>query len=287
MQFFKAVLVALSFVVFLFLAVILHILISVIKPSRRWYLMTHSARILIKTLTVILGIKITLKGKLQNLNARGSFIIARHVGYLDGLILGSLFPANLISKKDIQKWPVIGVVVTISGTVFIDRSKKNKISESLDEMAALLKNKTNVVVFPEGTSTDGSEIKPFQTVFFQAPILAGADIIPVTISYLTIDGIKVDGNNCNNVCWYGQVSFFKHLWSLFCFRSIEVEVKIHEKIETKGYSNNSQDRKKIAQICYDLICEASGVKSALLPSSGNGNGSIKEENTLSLKNENR
>ena len=289
MQFLKAILVTASFTVFILIAVIFHVVIGVIIPSWRWYLMAYLTRILIKILTVILGIKVTLLGELQNLKAQGSFIIARHIGYLDGLILGSLFPANLISKKDIQKWPGIGIVVTISGTVFVDRLRKNKVSESLEQMAGLLKNKTNVVVFPEGTSTDGSVIRPFQTVFFQAPISAGSDILPVTISYLAIDGNKIEDSNRNNICWYGQVSFFKHLWALFCFRSIEVTVKIHKKIETKEYTNTSQDRKKLAQICYDVVCEASGVKAAALSLNGNdnGNGSAKEEDALPLKNENR
>jgi 1-acyl-sn-glycerol-3-phosphate acyltransferase len=176
-------------------------------------------------------------------------------------------------------------VVTVSGTVFVDRSRKNKISEALDRMVGLLKKQINVVVFPEGTSTDGSMIRPFQTVFFQVPLAAGIPILPVKISYLAIDGIKVNDINKNDLCWYGQVSFFNHLWNLFRFRSIDVQVEIHEKIDVTSYVNNSQDRKRMAQLCYDVICEASGTKRTLLPANGNGNGQTgKEEVSFSLKN---
>jgi 1-acyl-sn-glycerol-3-phosphate acyltransferase len=202
-----------------------------------------------------------VNGSREVLKGGGYFIISRHIGYIDGLILGGLCPSILLSKKEIKKWPLIGAVVAISGTVFVDRLNKNKFSECLKKMVNLLWGKVNVIVFPEGTSTDGTKIKPFQSVFFEAPLLAKASIIPVSISYKNLDGNSITSANRDDICWYGQISFFEHLWNLFRFRRIEAEVTIHEKITPDVFDDNSFARKKLSQFCYRFLCEVAGVKS--------------------------
>ena len=105
MRFIKAFLVLTSFIAFLVVAAVSHVLITIIRPSARWRLMARLVRGLIRILQFILGIKINLKGNLPAVREQGNFIISRHVGYLDGIILGGIFPANLISKKKSRDGP--------------------------------------------------------------------------------------------------------------------------------------------------------------------------------------
>jgi len=260
MRILKAISVFLSFLIFLLVAIFVHILITIIRPSRRWQVMSYLAYLLMKFLGFILGLKINLKGRLETLKERGNFIISRHLSYVDGLVLGGLLPAIFVSKKEIKSWPVIGWVVAISGTIFIDRVNKTKIFDSVQKIAQTLGKKLNVLVFPEGTSTDGSSLKPFQTVFFKAPVVARAGIVPITITYRYLNGVSFDWENRNEICWYGGMNFFKHLWNLLKYKRIDVDVTVHEKFRTSSYEDNSLGRKNISQKCYDFIAGAAGLK---------------------------
>jgi len=260
MRIVKAISVFLSFFVFLIVAVFAHVLITVIRPSRRWQAMSYLAYLLIKFFGFILGLKINLKGRIETLNERGNFIISRHLSYLDGIVFGGLLPVIFVSKKEIKSWPVIGWVVAISGTIFVDRRNRNKIFDSVQAIAKTLEKKINVFVFPEGTSTDGSSLKPFQTVFFKAPVVARAGIVPITIAYQNLDDIQFDWKNRDEICWYGGMNFFKHLWNLLKYKRIDVDVTVHEKFLTASYGDNSLNRRNISQRCYDLIAGAAGLK---------------------------
>src|SRR3989338_4144205 len=159
MRILKAIIVFIGFTVFLLVAAAAHIMATLLKPSARWHIISSLSSALIRFLRNIVGIKLYLKGDTGALKEKGNFIITRHVGYTDGLILGGLFPSIFISKREVQGWPVFGAVVWISGTVFVDRVNKNKVSGSLEKIVSLLKKKHNIIIFPEGTSTDGTQIK--------------------------------------------------------------------------------------------------------------------------------
>lgn len=277
----KAISAFASFIIYIVVAALLHFFVLIIQPSRRWHVMSLASCLLIRVLHRILGLKITLKGHVETLKEKGNFIISRHIGYLDGLVLGGLMPCILLSKQEITQWPMIGQVVTISGTVFVDRVNKRRVSGCLIRVMSLLQSGINVVVFPEGTSTDGTHIKPFQTVFFQPPIVAQAAIVPVTISYRSLDGQRIDRSNSENICWYGQVKFFDHLWNLFKFRMIEIEVIVHEKIYTDIFEDSSQDRKRLGALCSQIIAEASGISVNGEANGVNGKNGFYKEN-LSL-----
>ena len=260
MRILKSILVFISFIIFLIVASFARLIATLMGLPGRRHLMIVLSCYLIRILGKILGIKVFVKGHTEILEESGNFIISRHIGYMDGLVLGGLFPVMLLSKKEIKHWPIIGLVVQISGTVFVDRQNKNKVSECLEEMAALLKNRMNVVVFPEGTSTDGTRIKPFQTVFFRVPIAAKAAVVPVTIAYKSLNGQALTPVNKDHIFWYGQIGFFQHLWNLFQFRSIEAEVTIHEKILTDTYKDHSLDRKRLAANCFTVIAQGAGME---------------------------
>src|SRR3989338_1935855 len=170
------------------------------KNKRYVWLNIHTHR-LMKRLVTILGVKTKLTGNVAALNKQGQLFIARHIGYLDGLILGSLVKAAFVSKNDVRRWPVFGQVVSLGQTIFINRQNKMALAKSVGTITSCLENNVNVVIFPEGTSTDGTNILPFQTAFFAAPLQARAKIVPVSIEYKTLDGASLF--NSDTVCWYG------------------------------------------------------------------------------------
>lgn len=234
MRFIKLIAILASFLIYFIIALCLHFVVTFISPSSRWSWMSVLTFHLIKLLRLLLGIRVKVQGSLEDLKKGGNFVITRHISYIDGLVLGGLVPAAFVSKREIESWPIIGWVVAISGTIFIDRDRKMEISNAIEKIIKFLKQKINVFVFPEGTSSDGSSIFSFQSVFFQAPLTAGASIIPVIISYERIDGVQFNEKNKDDICWYGKMLFFQHLWRVLSFKCIEDQVTVYKKVEKIG-----------------------------------------------------
>ena len=94
--------------------------------------------------------------------ARG-LLVCNHVSYVDILVLVSLAPAVFVAKREVKSWPVMGLLAQLSGTVFIDRQRRTHVGEVNDEIQSALDDGALVVVFPEGTSSDGRTVLPFKS----------------------------------------------------------------------------------------------------------------------------
>jgi 1-acyl-sn-glycerol-3-phosphate acyltransferase len=202
---------------------------------------------------MILNIKITVEGQGDRLRSGAHFIVSNHLGYVDGIVLGSLFPVIYVSKKEVRGWPLIGQWTALCGTVFVDRKRKDKIPLLVEEIVTKLRQKANVLNFPEGTSTNGERLLPFQPALFAAPLRAHATVVPVTLTYRRINDRPLSPSNRDAVYWYGDMEFVGHFWNLLGLKTIDVVVKIHPAIETPRYKNDSAGRKQLSQACYDSI----------------------------------
>jgi 1-acyl-sn-glycerol-3-phosphate acyltransferase len=206
-----------------------------------------------RVLRIFLNVKIDFEGARDCLGTGGRLIISNHLGYLDGIVLGSLFPVIFVTKRQVKRWPVIGQLLTLLGTIFVDRENKQNVLGVIDRISGTLRQGANVLIFPEGTSTNGEKLLPFQSAFFAAPLMARASIAPVTISYRFVDREPLSPVNRDRVYWYGDMSFVPHLWDLLGTKRIDVSVKIDPPIETALLRNSSQCRKELSQACYDTI----------------------------------
>jgi 1-acyl-sn-glycerol-3-phosphate acyltransferase len=204
-------------------------------------------------LRVLLGVRITVAGSTDGLDTSARFIVSNHLGYLDGIVLASLFPVIFVTKRQVRRWPVIGQLLTLLEIIFIDRENKNDILRIVNRISKTLRKETNVLVFPEGTSTNGEKLLPFQSAFFAGPLMAHAAVVPVTLTYTFIDQQPVSAANRDRIYWYGDMSFAPHLWNLLAASRIEVSVKIHPALETSNLRNDSLNRKQLSQACHDVI----------------------------------
>ncbi|MCM8792105.1 MAG: 1-acyl-sn-glycerol-3-phosphate acyltransferase [Candidatus Omnitrophica bacterium] len=202
----------------------------------------------------ILGIKINVIGNIDSLKEKNNFIISNHVSYVDGLVLASIFPLIFVSKLSVKFWPIFGQMAQWGGTVFVDRQNKRNAIHSLKKMTEILKNGTNLLFFPEGTSTDGTKIIEFQSIFFQVPFEINATIIPITIQYLKINDQELSLLNRDKVLWYGQKKIFWHFLSLLRLKKIKVKVIVHPKIKADRYI--FKDRKELSRYCREIISKS-------------------------------
>jgi len=240
-------------VFFFALVMAVHVWISVLGLPDRWKIISRLNRNFTLLLRLILNIKVTVSGDEGHLERGGYVVIANHVSYVDGIILGSIFPILFVAKREVKKWPIVGQWNVLCGTIFINRQRKQLVGALIRELTRKLKQEANILLFPEGTSTNGEKILPFQTVPLAAPLRSRSIISPVTVTYRTIDEQPVTVANRDLIYWYGDMEFVSHFWNLLALRNVEVLVTIQPKIECFRYPDNSAGRKKLAEDCYNSV----------------------------------
>src|SRR5580765_1157455 len=240
-------------VVFFVLVAIVHLWISILGLPNRWKILSRLNRNYTLLLRLILNIKVTIAGDEGQLERGGYVIIANHVSYVDGIVLGSIFPIVFVSKREVKKWPIVGQWNVLCGTIFINRQRKKEVGALVREMTRKLRQEANILLFPEGTSTNGEKMLPFQTAPLAAPLRSRLIIVPVTLAYTTIDEQPVTAVNRDFVYWYGDMDFVTHFWDLLGRRGVEVLVTLQPKIECFRYADNSAGRKKLAEDCYNRV----------------------------------
>jgi 1-acyl-sn-glycerol-3-phosphate acyltransferase len=235
------------------LVALVHIWISVLRLPNRWKIISRLSRAFILLLRTILDIKVTVVGDEGQLERGGYVIISNHVSYVDGIILGSLFPVVFVSKTEVKSWPVIGQWTTLCGTIYINRQRKELVPLLIGEISRKLTQEANVLLFPEGSSTNGERMLRFQTVPLAAPVRKRAIIVPVTLTYKSVEEKPVSVSNRDLIYWYGDMSFVKHFWKLLSLRGVEAMVTLQPKIECFRYEDNSAGRRRLAEDCYNRV----------------------------------
>ncbi|MDR3740747.1 MAG: lysophospholipid acyltransferase family protein [Terracidiphilus sp.] len=150
-------------------------------------------------------------------------VVANHLSYLDVVILSSAMPCFFVAKAEIDKWPFFGWAARIGGTLFIDRSSLASATKVAAVIAERLALPVPVLFFPEGTSTDGSEVLRFHSRLFEPPVQAGAPITTATLRYLLLDG-----SDERDLCWFGDDAFLPHLWKALGTKGFTAEVRFGE-----------------------------------------------------------
>jgi len=185
-----------------------------------------------------LGIELLPEGRFPS----HGLLVANHLGYLDILVLSALHPCVFVSKKEVQSWPLFGPMAKMSGTVFVDRARALAATETNAEMSRALAEGAVVVLFPEGTSSDGSRVLPFRPALFDAATKASANVVSAHMSYSV-----ADGSGARDICYWGEMSFLPHLWRLLSQRQIRARVRFAPEIQKFA------DRKLAARITRERV----------------------------------
>jgi 1-acyl-sn-glycerol-3-phosphate acyltransferase len=133
-------------------------------------------------------------------------IVCNHLSYLDILIISAATPAFFIAKKEIASWPFFGWISSSNGTIFLDRSSLASANSVAAVMTERMKLQIPVMLFPEGTSTDGSQVLRFHSRLIDPATKAGAPITAAAVRYVIDGGIPERA-----LCWYGDAPFLPHL----------------------------------------------------------------------------
>ena len=185
---------------------------------------------------------------------------SNHVSYLDIPAIGSVLDATFIAKAEIQNWPLLGLLCKLQRTLFIERDRR-KIREQREEMYRRLKEGDNLILFPEGTSHNGTFVLPFKSALFSAaewdfdgnPLV----IQPVSIAYSMLNGIVLGRRLRPTFAWYGDMSMAGHFWQLLGTGKLGIDIIFHEATDIRQFSS----RKLLSDYCERVV--AGGVSSAL------------------------
>jgi 1-acyl-sn-glycerol-3-phosphate acyltransferase len=118
----------------------------------------------------------------------GSLIVSNHISWLDVFVINAITPSCFVCKDDVKGWPFIGRLVAHSGTLFIERGSRSAAARSAQAIATRLSAQEHVAIFPEGTTTQGTSILPFQAALFQAALDARVPVQPVALRYVDAHG---------------------------------------------------------------------------------------------------
>jgi 1-acyl-sn-glycerol-3-phosphate acyltransferase len=136
----------------------------------------------------ILNIKIRLCGVVPDLSVQNMMLVANHVSWLDIYLLNAVRPVRFVSKVEVRSWPIVGWLASQTGTLFIDRTKRHDTARVNEEMSAILNNGGCVAVFPEGTTSNGSLLRPFHASLLQPAVHSQSQVWPAAIRYTHADG---------------------------------------------------------------------------------------------------
>jgi len=165
-------------------------------------------------------------------------IVSNHLSHLDILLYAAATQCIFVAKSEVLSWPMFGILARCGGTVFVERDRRHGVGDPAASITEALTAGIPVVLFPEGTSTDGNTVLPFHTSFFQTAITTGAPIVPTAIAYSVTDGAE------SELCYYGDITFFPHLLSVLERDGVRARILFSD--ETRIYS----DRKVAAKAAW-------------------------------------
>lgn len=177
--------------------------------------------------------------------ARG-LLICNHVSYVDILVLVSLAPAVFVAKREVKSWPVMGLLAQMGGTLFIDRQRRTHVGEVNHEIETALDHGALVIIFPEGTSSDGRTVLPFKSSLLE-PATQQKQPLTVGRVHYTLE----NGEDDAAVSYWGDAVFFPHLLNLLSQKKVRAVVRF------AAVKQHGTDRKELAQ---QLHAAVSGLK---------------------------
>jgi 1-acyl-sn-glycerol-3-phosphate acyltransferase len=175
----------------------------------------------------LMGVRVTVVG--APASARPLLLLANHTSWLDIPVLASVAPVSFIAKSEVADWPVVGFLAKAQRSVFVDRKRRHATGAHADEVAGRLSRGDIMVLFAEGTSSDGNKVLPFRSALVGAAQRAieadgAATLQPVAIAYQKMLGLPLGRQHRPLVAWYGGASLLPHLKRILSEGGVDVSV---------------------------------------------------------------
>jgi lyso-ornithine lipid O-acyltransferase len=175
--------------------------------------------------------------------------ISNHSSWLDVLVLGGVLPAAFVAKAEVGNWPVVRTVARLGRTLFVSRSRGSTVRETA-AMRERLAGGDSLILFPEGTSSDGARVLPFRSSFL-AVADAARQVQPVTVVYDRLGGLPCCRRDRPLFAWYGDMDIASHFWRIARRNGARVTVLLHDPFAPDAVA----DRKTLSNECFRIVSE--------------------------------
>jgi 1-acyl-sn-glycerol-3-phosphate acyltransferase len=196
----------------------------------------------------LFGIRIRVLGT----PVQGALLAANHTGWLDIVIFSAVMPLSFVAKSEVAGWPFFGTLARLQRTVFVTRARRSETGAARDFIRERLLAGDTLVLFPEGTSSDGNGVLPFKSALLGAAeaALEGRHVTvqPVSTAYTGIHGIPMGRENRPLFAWYGDMELVPHLWECLKAGPLDVVMEFHPPL-----SLDAMDRKELARRAGDMV----------------------------------
>lgn len=194
----------------------------------------------------LLGVKLNIEGSV----AKGApvLLVCNHTSWLDIPVLSALAPVSFVAKLEVGSWPFVSALARLQRSVFVDRTRRLAAGDAANAITMRLQQGDTIVLFPEGTSSDGNRVLPFKTSLFGA--VAGATVQEAeqvvvqtaAVVYTHMHGVPVTRAERPRIGWYGDMEMTSHAWGVLKSGAITVTIKVGPPVPLADF----KDRKDLA-----------------------------------------
>jgi 1-acyl-sn-glycerol-3-phosphate acyltransferase len=202
-----------------------------------------------RVLCALIGVRIRQLGVRSA--ASPALLLSNHVSWLDICVISALAPVVFVAKSEVARWPVLGWLAKLQRTIFVNRQARHQTGAATREIAGRMLGGDAVVLFAEGTSSDGIRVLPFRSSLVGAVHHAlgnsthhtSITVQPMSLAYVSLSGVPMGRGLRERVAWYGDVDLIPHLFHVLSSGAIDITVSWGE---ATAYDMRA-DRKAIAR----------------------------------------
>lgn len=212
----------------------------------------------------LIGVRFDLVGEV--VGDRPVLLVANHTSWLDIPVLSAVAPVSFVAKKEVGSWPGVSSLARLQRTVFVDRERRSAVGDTAGEIIGRLAAGDNIVLFAEGTSSDGNRVLPFRTSLFAAAkpsaaitrapgesptegLLSRAVVQTISITYTRLHGVPLGRADRPLIGWYGDMDLPPHAWQLLKAGPLDARIVVGEPVSLDQFA----DRKALARHSEDEI----------------------------------
>ncbi len=203
----------------------------------------------------LMGVRLHIEGEV--VCDRPVLLVSNHTSWLDIPVLSAVAPVSFVAKKEVGRWPFVSSLARLQRTVFVDRERRAAVGDTASEIMRRLNVGDTIVLFAEGTSSDGNRVLPFMTSLFGAvsPSAKRLDTAPdavvqtLSIVYTHLHGVPLGRADRPLTGWYGDMEMQGHAWELLKSGPVDVRIRISPPVPLEAFAN----RKEMARRSEDDV----------------------------------
>jgi 1-acyl-sn-glycerol-3-phosphate acyltransferase len=211
-----------------------------------------------RVLCALLRIRVRVVG--NPVRDRAVLFVSNHVSWVDIVVIGSVTPVAFVAKREVASWPLVGITAKMQRTVFVDRGRRHQTGDAVGEIVKRVASGTSVVLFAEGTSSDGNRVLPFRSALLGAieDQSGGGSILmqPMAITYIRQHGLPMGRQHRPLVAWYGDLDFMPHIKAFIERGAVDALVTYGDPVPADRDIDRKAMSKRLEETVRDLLVTA-------------------------------